>query len=314
MSWDSRIRRRLKLRDLDTLLAVARWGSMAQAAVQLSVSQPAVSKAIADIEHTLGVRLFDRTAQGVEPTLFGRAMLKWAAAVFDDVRQGVNEIAFLADPTIGEVRVGSTEPVVAGMLPAVVGLLNRRHPRIVCQIKQIGAGAEQIRELRERNVDLLLGRVMAAPKEDDLATEILFDEPLFVVASERNPLVRRRKIELADLIDEPWTLPHPDTVVGSFVRQIFQAHGLEIPPANVICNSIQMHSALLADGRHLALFPRSVLHFSGRRMSIKVLPVRLPSIPTPIGIVTLKNRTISPVAQVFIECVREVARPLATKN
>src|SRR5437764_1105661 len=130
MKWDSRIRRRLKMRDLDTLLAVAHWGSMAKAAVQLSVSQPAVSKAIADIELTLGVRLFDRSAQGVEATLFGRALLKWAAAVFDDVRQGVNEIAFLADPTSGELRIGATEPIIAGMLPAVLDRLNRRHPRI----------------------------------------------------------------------------------------------------------------------------------------------------------------------------------------
>ena len=135
-----------------------------------------------------------------------------------------------------------------------------------------------------------------------------------MVASARNPLVRRRKIEIADLMGEPWTLPHPDTVVGSFVSRIFEAHGLAIPPANVVCNSIQMHSAILGEGRHLALFPRSVLHFSGRRMSIRVLPVRLPSIPPPVGIVTLKNRTISPVAQLFIEFVREVARPLATKN
>ena len=98
MPLDARIRRLLKLRDLDTLLAVAECGSMAKAAVQLAVSQPAVSKAIADMEHTLGVNLFDRLAQGVEPTPYGRALIKWAGAVFDDVRQGVEEIGFLVDP------------------------------------------------------------------------------------------------------------------------------------------------------------------------------------------------------------------------
>src|ERR1700676_1996578 len=115
-SLDERVIRRLKLRELHILTTVARASSMGKAAVQLALSQPAVSKAIAEMERTLGVPLLDRTAQGVEPTLYGRALLKWAGAVFDDLRQGVREIAFLADPTSGEVRVGCTEMMTAGLL------------------------------------------------------------------------------------------------------------------------------------------------------------------------------------------------------
>ena len=116
---------------LDTLVAVAQCGSMAKAAARLAMSQPAVSMAIADIEQTLGVRLLDRTAQGVEPNLYGRALLKWAAAVFDDVRQGINEIEFLADPTAGELRIGATEPMIAGLLPVALERLRRQYPRLV---------------------------------------------------------------------------------------------------------------------------------------------------------------------------------------
>src|SRR5262245_65898601 len=104
---------------------------MAKAAVHLSVSQPAVSKAIADMEHVLGVRLLDRSAQGVEPTIYGRVMMKWAGAVFDDVYQGVKEIEFLADPTAGELRIGAGPPMFGGLLPAVLHRLYRRHPKIV---------------------------------------------------------------------------------------------------------------------------------------------------------------------------------------
>ena len=110
MPMNLRVRRRLKLRELDTLLAVAQCGSMLKASQQLAMSQPAVSKAIADLEQTLGVRLFDRSARGVEPTLFGVALLKWATAVFDDVAQGVSEIEFLASPGAGEVRVAAGPP------------------------------------------------------------------------------------------------------------------------------------------------------------------------------------------------------------
>jgi DNA-binding transcriptional LysR family regulator len=122
MPWDPRIKRRLKLRDLDTLIAVARLGSMAKAAVHLSLSQPAVSKAIADMEATLGVRLLDRTARGVEPTMYGRALMKSGTLIFDDLRQGVEEIAFLDDPTAGEVRIGAANDGAHARLPPDVRL------------------------------------------------------------------------------------------------------------------------------------------------------------------------------------------------
>ena len=165
MQWDDRIRRRLKLRDLDTLLAVAHCGSMAKAASQLSISQPAVSKAISDIERTLGIPLFDRKAQGVELTLYGRALLKWAVAVFDDVKQGVRELEFLTDPTSGELSVGATEPIVAGLLPVVIGRLSHQHPRLVFQVLQM-LSTPLYDELRQRRVDLILGRILN-PLSDD---------------------------------------------------------------------------------------------------------------------------------------------------
>src|SRR5258708_13066467 len=93
------ISRRLKLRQLNVLVAVVRWGSMAKAAEHLAISQPVVSKAIADLESTLGVRLLDRHPQGVEPTLYGRALLKPSVAIFDDLRPTVRKTELLPHPT-----------------------------------------------------------------------------------------------------------------------------------------------------------------------------------------------------------------------
>jgi DNA-binding transcriptional LysR family regulator len=89
MDWSDRIGRRLKLRDLHILLAVVQWGSISRAAEHLAISHPVVSKAIADLEHALGVRLFDRSPKGIEPTEYGRAFLASSRAVFDELRQGV---------------------------------------------------------------------------------------------------------------------------------------------------------------------------------------------------------------------------------
>jgi DNA-binding transcriptional LysR family regulator len=98
VEWADRIGRRLKLRDLHVLMTVVQRGSMAKAAAELAVSQPAVSKAIADMEHTLGLRLLDRSRNGIEPTAYGRALVKRGLTIFDELKQGVEELEFLADP------------------------------------------------------------------------------------------------------------------------------------------------------------------------------------------------------------------------
>src|SRR3954451_11340787 len=134
MTLHDRVSQRLKLRDLRLLLAVVEWGSMAKAAAQLNLTQSGVSKAIADMEHTLGVRLFDRTSQGVEPTLYGSTLRKWGNAIFVDLRQGIKEIEYLADPTTGELRIGCTEAMTAGFVSAVIDDLTRQYPRLVLSV------------------------------------------------------------------------------------------------------------------------------------------------------------------------------------
>src|SRR5215813_10133158 len=147
--------RRLKLRHLDVLLTVAKWGSMAKAAEHLSITQPVVSKAIADLEGILGVPVLDRRPQGVEPTLYGRALIKRSHIIFDELRTSVSEIGFLADPTVGELRVGSTESVGAGLVQTVVGRLGKRYPRITFEVVLGPSPTLLDRELRGRQVELV---------------------------------------------------------------------------------------------------------------------------------------------------------------
>ena len=309
MRWDERIGRRLKLRDLHILMTVAQCGTMGKAAEQLAITQPAVSRAISDLEHTLKARLLDRTAHGVEPTLYGRSLLKWSNAVFDDLRQSVREIEYLSDPTAGELRIGCTEPMAWGIVPAVIERLTRQYPRLVFNVKQADPVTLRDRELRERNVELVIGRIVE-PLSDDVQVEILFEERPFVVAGLQNRWTRRRKINLSELVDEPWSVGPPDSFAGSLVADAFHVGGLPPPRISSVTNSIPLHNALLASGRFLSILPGSLLRFSGNRMLLKVLAVKLPIRPGPIGIAILKKRTLSPIAQLFIACVREVAKPL----
>src|SRR5258708_37319053 len=130
MQWSDRVGKRLKLRDLHILLAVAKSGSMGKAAADLAISQPSVSKAIADVEHTVGLRLLDRGPHGIEPTIYGRALLKCGVAVFDELRQGVKELEFLTDPTAGELRIGCTETLAAGFVSSVIDRFSRQYPLV----------------------------------------------------------------------------------------------------------------------------------------------------------------------------------------
>src|SRR5262252_3399335 len=131
MRWNDRIGRRIKLSDLHVLLAVAQSGSMAKAANELAVSHPVISRSISELEHTLGVRLLERNPHGVELTEFGRAMLSRSHAAFDELRQGVKDIEFLADPTAGEARIGSTAPLAASFVSTIIDRLHRRYPRML---------------------------------------------------------------------------------------------------------------------------------------------------------------------------------------
>jgi DNA-binding transcriptional LysR family regulator len=313
MQWVDRVGRRLKLRDLHILLTVVRRGSMARAAAELAISQPAVSKAIADVEHTLGLRLLDRSRNGIEPTAYGRALVRRGLVIFDELKHGVEELAFLADPTAGELRIGSTESIAAGLLPAVIERFSRAYPRVHLDVAQAVISTLHYRELRERSIDLLIGRIPTPFAEDDLEADVVYDDQVVVVAGQQSKWARSGRLKLADLAGEPWILPPADTLPGSLAVELFRANGAEMPRAPITTLSIHLCCRLAACGRFVTTLPTSILRFGGRDVSLKVLPIKLPAQPRPVGIVTLKNRTLSPVVKLFIESVHDLVK-LDTKR
>src|SRR5215813_9749786 len=217
MPWNERTKRRLKLRDLDILAALIDAGSMGKAASRLNVSQPAVSKAIAELEAALGVRPVDRGRRGITPTPYGLALQKRSVAIFNDLRQSVQDIEFLSDPTTGEIRIGSTDPVSGAIVSPCIDRLSRKYPRMSFHVVADDT-AGLYREVMERNVELAICR-MIGPLPDDLAAEVLFHDALAVLTSARNPLTRRRKLTLADLVNEPWVQLPGDSLFGSMVME-----------------------------------------------------------------------------------------------
>jgi DNA-binding transcriptional LysR family regulator len=309
--WADRIGRRIKLRDLHVFQAVVQAGSMTKAANQLAISVPVVSKAIADLEHSVGVQLLDREPQGVAPTAYGRALLHRSAIAFEELRQGIKDIEFLADPTVGEVRIGGTVTLAASFISAIIDRLSRRYPRIAFRV--VAEGTEMLRDLHERSVDLLIYRQFRPFADERVSFEFLFESPYVVAAGANNPWLKRRRIALAELKDEPWALPPPEGRFGSYVGEVFRAAGLDFPRTAVVASALELRANLLKTGRYLAIFPDFWLRLPEPHPFIKKLPVELPIESGPIGVVTLKNRALSAAAQLFIEAAREVAKPLAKR-
>jgi len=313
--WESRVGRRLKLRHLRIFSAVVESGSMVKAAVRLGLSQPTVSEVIAELEHTFGVRLLDRSPRGVEPTIYGDALLKRSIAAFDELKQSSRDIEFLADPTVGELWIGCPDALSATVLYPVIVQFSGLFPSVVIHVDDVSSDAALRAQLRDRKCDLILARSQAFADEGDLSVEILFDDPLLVVADARNRWLRHRRIALAELIDEPWTVP---ATRDSHLAGVFRACGLAMPKTSLVTRSVPLRVQLLADGRYITALAQSTIQLYATRHNLKVLPVDLPDLPWPVAVATLKHRTLSPIVERFIACAREIAksfsvRPLSRK-
>ncbi len=312
VQWERQIGRRLRLRDLFVFFTVVKNGSMAKAAAQLDVTTPSVSEIIADLEHALGVRLLDRSPQGVVATVFGEALLRRGEAAFDELRQGVRDIEFLADPKSGEIKVGCPDTIVATIMPVIIEKFSRQHPRVVLHVDTVPSPAIKFPGLRDRRYDLVLARSLPIsddPSLEELNTECLFDDPLVVAAGLHTRWARRRKIDLAELIGEPWILPTPGTWTHSQILEAFQARGLNLPKASLVTIAWPLIAHFLAHGPFITGCSRSLV----RHSSLKELPVDLPVQTWPVLVVTLKNRTLSPVVERFIECARGVAKSMSVR-
>ena len=289
---------------------------MAKAAAQLGVSQPSVSEVMADLEHALGVRLLDRSPQGIEPTIYAHALLKRSRVAFDELKQGIRDIEYLSDPTVGELRIGCPESISSSILPAIIQRLSEQHPRVV---PRCGCWSYRHNDQRVCLIAALMsswrGAVSTLADDsviDRLEVEVLFQDEVVVAAGAQSKWARRRKIELAELVDERWIMSAPGTWNHMVMAEAFRARGLDMPRIGLTTLSMSLRTNLVATSPSIGVFPDSVLRVYGDWFSLKRLPVDLPARPWPVTIVTLKNRTLSPLVERFIECAREVAKSFAS--
>lgn len=306
MSWTNRIGGKLKLRDLHVFLAVADHGNMAKAAQALAISRPVVSKTIAEMEQSLGVSLFDRSKHGVRATVFGRALEKRGLAIFDDLKQSVDELRFMSDPGSGEVRVGCTEIMAAGLVAAAIDQMSARYPRMAF-LMEVGSAATRLDLLRHRRCEVVIGRHRVTDADGDLAVEPLFYERLFIAAGPKSGLLRRRSLSLADLANEAWILTRDEVGDHSPLAEAYRTAKLARPKPRVVSDSLNLRKGLLPTGRFISTIPGSILPFAPPA-EMKPLRIKLPRWQYPIAMIALKNTVLTPAARLFAERVRDLSR------
>lgn len=307
MPLDDRLGRRIKLHNLRVLQEAIATGSMAKAARSLAMTQPAVSYAIGEMEQALGVALLDRTPQGVQPTVYGEALAQRGVAIFNELRQGLDDIAFLADPAAGGVRIGATPPMslVAG---AAMERLVRRHPRMSFHLI-VEPTEILLRELNRRGIELIISRMLDPAAPEGTSAEVLFYDRLAVLAGKRNAWARRRRpFALRDLVDEPWVLPPSGGFLGPLIRAAFEAEGVEVPRAAVTTSSTYTMASLVAHGPFLGIHPETMLRMPSHRPFLTALPIELSRVDNPIGLLRLKDRMSSPVATLLTQEIRDVVK------
>jgi DNA-binding transcriptional LysR family regulator len=145
---------------------------------------------------------------------------------------------------------------------------------------------------------------------EEVNGEVLFRDRYALVVGETSKWARRRRVELADLVDEPWVMTPLDALGDRFLANAFAVRGLKPPSLVITTFSIHLRNNLVAGGNFITSLPESVLRICGKRYALKELPIEL-SVRPPVAVATLRNRTLGPVVQSFIACARETAKSYA---
>jgi DNA-binding transcriptional LysR family regulator len=310
---DRVLRSNIKLRHLQLVVALDQFRHLGRTAEFLSVSQPAVSKMLTEVENMLDLKLFDRSTRGSEPTASGQAMVRFARSVLADYERTRDEIAAEASGAAGRTRVGSMVVAMPVLLAGAVKLLKERSAHATVLVEE-GDLTHLLPKLRVGELDLFVGRLEPGYAAPDLVTEALFNEPMVVVVRHDHPLARKRKLSWSDIAVMPCVLPPPWASLRIKIEQTFYRFGLH-PPVDIVETSsfLALHTFVQERGA-AGFLARSVgFHFQ-KEGSLKVLPIEVPIELPPIGLITVRGRRLTSSSEQMMSCLRLASIAMLSLN
>ncbi len=295
---------RLRIRQLQVIVAIAEQRSLLAASRALGISQPALSKALQEIEDALGVRIFDRVPRGVVPNAYGQAVLMRARAVLAELNRIGDDLVQVAQQSAGTVVIGALPTAAAGILPATLGRLRSRHPRLGIKVLQ-GRTHELLPLLGSGGLDVIVGRLYAPDTPDDFHREVLYDEPISVLARAGHPVFDAGPDYAGALPAYDLVLPSLEQRMGQEVDQVISSFGDRLPKPLLRASSLSFIRELILSGDVLAILPRLTMAGDLLRGSIRVVPVEIRAPRRPAGLITLRHRARSPGLEALESVLRE---------
>lgn len=300
---------RLKLRQLRLLTAIADEGTVLKGSQALNIAQPAATKSIKELEDALGVQLFDRSSRGVTPTDCGHVMIKHAKLILAQLRHAGEELQSLEGGLSGRVHVGTLLAASTSLLPRALGRLRERRPGIAVTIDE-GTIDRLMPGLRTGDIDVVLGRLPEYREREGLRQDVLYLDTVSVMVREGHPMAQRGSLTLAELVEQAWIMPPPQTSLRRQVDHAFRHEGME-PPHDVIESvSILTNHALLMNTDMLAAMPRQV---GISQAGLTALPVKLEGASSRIGATTHAHVELSAAATYFMGVIHEVAAEIRSE-
>jgi DNA-binding transcriptional LysR family regulator len=304
---DRVLRSNLKLKHLQLLVALEEFRHLGRAAEFLALTQPAVSKSLAEIERLFGLDLFVRSTRGTEPTAYGATVARFARSVLADFGRTREELAAAASGAAGRVAVGAMVVATPALVADAVDRFKARAPKAALSVEE-GDLSRLLPRLRVGELDLIAGRLEPGYAAPDLYAEPLYAEPMCLVAARESALARTASPRWEELAAQPWVVPPAWAASRVKLNQAFYRRGLQ-PPADLIeTASYLMTVTFLRRRKAIGFVARGVGRHLEREGIARVLPLELRLELPPVGLLTMRSRRHTPAAEQFLECVRESAR------
>lgn len=304
---DVYIRTSFKPRHLQLLVALDDIRHLGKVAASINVSQPAVSKTLGELERGLGLKLFERTARGVVPTTYGECLIRHARAMLSELAQARDELRGLASGSSGSIRVGVFATAALELFPRALALLNSRRPGISVLARE-GTVETLLPDLLLGNLDLIVGRLPDGRGAQELGEKTLMEEGVNVVAGRHHPLARRKRLRWSDLKPYPWVLPPVNTLLREPLERVFEIHGIAIPANRIETLSVHVIRAYLHYTDAIAALAADVSRYYESLGLLAILPLELPRLVRPVGVVWNRHRPLTPGTQALIQCLEEAGR------
>ena len=297
------ITRKFRLRHVELIAELHDCRSILKASRRLSLTQPTVTKALRDVESTLGVKLFERSNRGLQPTDYGEIFARHAKIVLAQLRHAAEELENLRAGYSGKVTVGTLLAASASILPDAIALLKKQRPGVAISVV-VGTYDILMPSLLVGDLDMVLGRLPEEGRNRALIYEEFYAEPICVVTRRGHPLARKRRLSLRDLSNEAWLLPLPETALRRQIERAFVEAGAPLPRNVIESVSVLTNRALLRKSDCVGVMPYHVALDDVEQGLLAILPVKLKSIETPVGAILRAPGTLPPAAAALLECLR----------